>query len=240
MLRTVALVVAVLTVAASCARLEQRDDLQGLRSTDALSPHAVGKPRTPNQILDKIVAGALGYIKKLRWDVSKRVQNGLSDLPFQVDSDGKSSERFSIKNAKITGLGSLRRSKSARFSPDKTLLTGTVLLEDVRVSADYTVTFAGVGEAPAQVVSGRVTEREDKLFADVTVLLSNLVPQRIVSYKVRSGHDELESVTNLEGNKMKTLHTAGFRKALREVLDRTMALNMKVQINKAIKDMKSA
>lgn len=122
----------------------------------------------------------------------------------------------------------------------QTLLTGTVLVEDVRLLADYTVTFAGKGEAPAQTVSGQVTEREDKLFADITIQLKKLVPQKIVSYKVRSGHDVLESATNLEGNKMKPLHSAGFRKAMREILERTMATNMKVQINKAIQDLKAA
>jgi len=122
----------------------------------------------------------------------------------------------------------------------QSVLSGSVVVENARANADYTVTFAGVGEAPAQTVSGQVVERVDKLFADIQINLDNLVPQNIASYTARSGHDLLESASNLDGNNMKDVHSAGFRKALREILEKTMASNVKVQINKSIQDMKNA
>ena len=47
------------------------------------------------------------------------------------------------------------------------------------------------------------------------------------------GHDELEEVSNMGGN-MESLHMAGFRKSSRQVLEDTMAKNMKVAINQAV------
>lgn len=81
----------------------------------------------------------------------------------------------------------------------------------------------------------------DKLFADIVVNLdSNLTPLSIRSYEVRSGHDDL-NVTGLgDNNQMAPLHEAGFRKAMRQTLESTMAQNVKVQVNKAIQDMKAA
>jgi len=114
------------------------------------------------------------------------------------------------------------------------------MIEGAKILADYTANFDGVGEAPANRVSGQVVERVDKLFADIEVNLEDLVPQNIKSYSVRSGHDVLEKATNLGGNGMANLDKAGFRKALREILENTMATNVKVQINKAIQDWKSA
>nr|XP_027221703.1 uncharacterized protein LOC113813844 [Penaeus vannamei] len=171
--------------------------------------------------------------------IQKRAERRVK-LPFQVNSDGSSSENFSITKANVTGLCSLRRSKSASFNADQSVLSGSVVVENARANADYTVTFAGVGEAPAQTVSGQVVERVDKLFADIQINLDNLVPQNIASYTARSGHDLLESASNLDGNNMKDVHSAGFRKALREILEKTMASNVKVQINKSIQDMKNA
>nr|XP_027207209.1 uncharacterized protein LOC113800613 [Penaeus vannamei] len=161
--------------------------------------------------------------------IQKRAERRVK-LPFQVNSDGSSSENFSITKANVTGLCSLRRSKSASFNADQSVLSGSVVVENARANADYTVTFAGVGEAPAQTVSGQVVERVDKLFADIQINLDNLVPQNIASYTARSGHDLLESASNLDGNNMKDVHSAGFRKALREILEKTMASNVKVQI----------
>lgn len=126
------------------------------------------------------------------------------------------------------------------FLSQQTVLTGTVMIEGAKILADYTANFDGVGEAPANRVSGQVVERVDKLFADIEVNLEDLVPQNIKSYSVRSGHDVLEKATNLGGNGMANLDKAGFRKALREILENTMATNVKVQINKAIQDWKSA
>ncbi|XP_047480267.1 uncharacterized protein LOC125032916 [Penaeus chinensis] len=178
-------------------------------------------------------------METLGWCDSKNVQNGESNLPFQVNSDGSSSEIFSITKANVSGLCSLRRSKSASFNADQSVLTGSVV-ENARANADYTVTFASVGEAPAQTVSGQVVERVDKLFADIQINLLNLVPQNIASYSARSGHDLLETASNLEGNDMEGVHSAGFRKALREIVEKTMSSNVKVQINKSIQDMKNA
>ncbi|XP_042856645.1 uncharacterized protein LOC122243217 [Penaeus japonicus] len=179
-------------------------------------------------------------MEALGWCGSKNVQNGESNLPFEVNTDGSSSENFSITKANVTGLCSLRRSKSASFNTDQSVLSGSVVVENARANADYTVTFAGVGEAPAQTVSGQVVERVDKLFADIQINLENLVPQNIASYQANSGHDVLESASNLDGNDMKDVHSAGFRKALREILEKTMSSNVKVQINKSIQDMRNA
>merc|ERR1711915_1040052 len=110
----------------------------------------------------------------------------------------------------------------------------------VRLQAAYSASFPGTGEAPASQVSGEVTERLDKLFADIEVNLEDLVPQSIKSYSVRSGHDVLEEATNLAGSDMESLDRAGFRKALREIMENTMATNIKVQVNKAIQDLKAA
>nr|XP_027221707.1 uncharacterized protein LOC113813849 [Penaeus vannamei] len=228
MLRIVSLAV---TLAVCVARPNQWDDQLGLFPADGgdsqpILPRAVANPTTPNQILDAVLEGAIAYMEALGWCGSKNVQNGESNLPFQVNSDGSSSENFSITKANVTGLCSLRRSKSASFNADQSVLSGSVVVENARANADYTVTFAGVGEAPAQTVSGQVVERVDKL--------------NIASYTARSGHDLLESASNLDGNNMKDVHSAGFRKALREILEKTMASNVKVQINKSIQDMKNA
>ncbi|XP_037800566.1 uncharacterized protein LOC119595516 [Penaeus monodon] len=137
-------------------------------------PRAVANPTTPNQILDAVLEGAIAYMETLGWCDSKNVQNGESNLPFQVNSDGSSSENFHV-------------------------LTGSVVVENARANADYTVTFAGVGEAPAQ-----------------------------------------NCFCNLDSNNIKDVHSAGFRKALREIVEKTMSSNVKVQINKSIQDMKNA
>ncbi|XP_063601644.1 uncharacterized protein LOC134777714 [Penaeus indicus] len=229
MLRIVSLAV---TLAVCVARPNQWDDQLGLFPADGgdsqpILPRAVANPTTPNQILDAVLEGAIAYMETLGWCDSKNVQNGESNLPFQVNSDGSSSENFSITKANVTGLCSLRRSKSASFNADQSVLSGSVVVENARANADYTVTFAGVGEAPAQTVSGQVVERVDKLFADIQINLLNLVPQNIASYSARSGHDLLESASNLNGNDMKDVHSAGFRKALREIVEKTMSSNVK-------------
>jgi len=73
------------------------------------------------------------------------------------------------------------------------------------------------------------------MFADMTLNVQDLIPQSIRSYSTRTGHDELESVSNMGGN-MESLHVAGFRKASRQILEDTMAKNMKVVINQAINE----
>merc|ERR1712212_92057 len=226
MLRTVIVVVTVAVCAARPGEVETR---------------AVPNPTTPNQILDAIIEGAVEYMENIGWCSSKRVQNGESTLPFDVNSGAaESSETFSITSATVTGLCSLRRSKSASFNSDETVLTGTVVLDEARLNANYEVVFPGTGQAPANTVVGQVAEVVSKLFADIQVNLEDLVPQNIRSYTARSGHDELEEATNLDGNAMADIDKAGFRKALKEILEKTMSTNVKVQINKSIQDMKSA
>ena len=85
----------------------------------------------------------------------------------------------------------------------------------------------------------QVTETVSKLFADIVVRLgSDMIPQNIKSYTVRSGQDEVD-ITGIESsNPMEPLHVAGFRKALRQILEKTMNTNVKVKINQAIKSIK--
>merc|ERR1739842_200155 len=92
-----------------------------------------------------------------------------------------------------------KRSKSSSFNTDKSVLTTTLAVTDMRLEADYSVTFPGSGEAPAETRAGTVTEK----------------------------------VSNMGGN-MESLHMAGFRKSSRQVLEDTMAKNMKVAINQAV------
>ncbi|XP_050725737.1 uncharacterized protein LOC127003302 [Eriocheir sinensis] len=198
----------------------------------------VDNPTTANQVLDNIMERTLEKIVALGWDESKKSQNGKVDIPMHEESG--TTETLEVTQVVITGLGSLTRSKSASFNADKTRLTGTIMVENARIAGDYTAQFPGVGEAPAQSVQGRVIETVDKLFADIVVNLdANLTPQSIRSYEVRSGHDDL-TVTGLgDNNQMAPLHEAGFRKAMRQTLESTMAQNVKVQVNKAIQDLKA-
>ena len=54
------------------------------------------------------------------WCSSKRVQNGESEIPFDVNNGGDSSyETFGITDAKVTGLCNIKRSKSASFDNDE-------------------------------------------------------------------------------------------------------------------------
>ncbi|XP_063615730.1 uncharacterized protein LOC134788881 [Penaeus indicus] len=138
MLRIVSLAV---TLAVCVARPNQWDEQLGLFPADGgdsqpILPRAVANPTTPNQILDAVLEGAIAYMDTLGWCDSKNVQNGESSLPFQVNSDGSSSENFSITKANVTGLCSLRRSKSASFNADQSVLTGSVVVENARANAD--------------------------------------------------------------------------------------------------------
>merc|ERR1712168_280767 len=225
-------IVSVVVLLAVCgARPRQWENQLGLFS------RAVANPTTANQVLDNILEGAVDRMTNLGWCDGKNAQNGESVFPFTVNTDGSSEETFSITGATVTGLCTLRRSKTASFNADKSVLSGTVMLEKARINAEYTVDFEGTGEAPAQTVNGQVTERVDKLFADIEVRLTDLVPQSIASYTVRSGHDVVEAATNMDGNSMEEVHIAGIRKALREgVLEKTMNSNVKVQINQAIQE----
>lgn len=48
------------------------------------------------------------------WDVSKKIQNGETDIALNENTArAETSEKFTISNAEMTGLASLRRSKSA-------------------------------------------------------------------------------------------------------------------------------
>lgn len=121
----------------------------------------------------------------------------------------------------------------------QSVLSGSVVVDDARANAKYTVSFPGVKQAPAQSIDGQVVELA-KLFADIKINLEGLVPQNIASYEARFGHDGLENVTNLAGSEMEAVHIAGIRKALREILVKVMSTNVKVQINKSIQNMKNA
>merc|ERR1711962_329722 len=191
---------------------------------------------TPNQATDALLVCVKNNLENRGWCTSKRVQNGESTIPFDVNNGGaSSSETFRITNAKVTGLCNIKRSKSATYNAAETRLTTTLVVEDMRMEADYEVTFPGTGEAPSETRTGTVTEKVSKMFADMTLNLENLVPQNIKSYSTRTGHDELESVSNMGGN-MESLHVAGFRKSSRQILEDTMAKNMKVVINQAINE----
>nr|XP_027221701.1 uncharacterized protein LOC113813842 [Penaeus vannamei] len=198
MLRIVSLAV---TLAVCVARPNQWDDQLGLFPADGgdsqpILPRAVANP-TPQPDTRRSARRSYRIHGSTRmvW-IQKRAERRVK-LPFQVNSDGSSSENFSITKANVTGLCSLRRSKSASFNADQSVLSGSVVVENARANA-YT------------------------------------------RYTARSGHDLLESASNLDGNNMKDVHSAGFRKALREILEKTMASNVKVQINKSIQDMKNA
>lgn len=79
-----------------------------------------------------------------------------------------------------------------------------------------------------------------KLFADIEVNIGeNLTPMSIKSYTVRSGHDEVAVTGMGSDNAMEPLHLAGFRKAMRQTLENTMSTNVKVQVNKAVQDLKA-
>ncbi|KAK3877661.1 hypothetical protein Pcinc_017635 [Petrolisthes cinctipes] len=209
----------------------------------AADPRAAADPA--NRALDEILAGAVEKIEGLGWDTSKRVQNGNSDIPLDVVDSGTestTSETFSITSSSITGLQTLRRSGRASLNTAETVLTGTAVVDDAIINANYKVTFPGTGElALPQTIEGEASERVSKLFADIEVNMLNGVPQSILSYTVRSGHDSLDQATNIDdNNNMAQVHVAGMRKALRQILESTMNKNMKVQINQSIHAIKNA
>merc|ERR1712126_373858 len=204
-----------------------------------LFPRQVDNPTTPNQVTDALLVCVRTNLENRGWCESKHVQNGDATIPFDVNNGGaESSETFEITSAKVTGLCSIRRSKSASFNANKSVLSTTLVVDDMRLEADYEVTFPGTGEAPAETRSGIVTEKVSKMFADVELNVVDLIPQNIKTYDTRTGHDELETVSNMGGN-MQSLHIAGFRKASRQVLEDTMAKNMKVVVNQAIQECKA-
>merc|ERR1719348_2491482 len=105
----------------------------------------VTNPTTPNQVTDNLLLCIKTNLETRGWCSSKRVQNGESTIPFDVNNGGdSSSETFSITNAKVTGLCNIKRSKSASFNTDQSELTTTLVVEDMRMEADYTVTFPAV------------------------------------------------------------------------------------------------
>ncbi|KAF2365937.1 hypothetical protein FHG87_003312 [Trinorchestia longiramus] len=211
----------------------------GLAAAIPAEERAVPNPKTPNQILDAVVERAEANIASLGWSDSKNVQNAHTDIPLEVSDNPNTIERLSITGARIVGFNSLRRSKSATFNADKSVLKGTVMFTDASIIADYDVVFSGVGEAKQDVRNGQVTERLATIFADLEMSLENNVPQNLLSYNVRTGNDKLDSLTNMAGSEMAIIHRAGFRKALRELVENTVATNIKVQINKAIQAWKA-
>ncbi|XP_045127285.1 uncharacterized protein LOC123513890 isoform X1 [Portunus trituberculatus] len=227
MMRTASIVVMVTAMVAALPSLEDR---------------YIDNPSTGNQLLDNIVEKAVENIGNLGWNVTKKVQNGETNLPMHGD-EGVTNENLGVIKAFITGLDSLRRSKTASFNADQTELTGTLVVEDATITGTYSAVFPGTGAAPAQDLDGSVSETVQKLFADIVVNVAEVngvpVPQNIKSYEVRSGHDEVNISGIEENNAMMPLHTAGFRKALRQILEDTMNKNVKVQVNKAIQSIKS-
>merc|ERR1711970_203972 len=157
-------------VAYTLARPETRVSEEDLAAELGLFPsegkvqfRQVTNPTTPNQVTDALVTCVKTNLENRGWCTSKRVQNGESAIPFDVNNGGDSSEEtFSITNAKVTGLCNIKRSKSGSFNTDKSVLTSTLAVEDMRLEADYTVTFPGSGEAPAETRSGTVTEKVSK------------------------------------------------------------------------------
>lgn len=113
------------------------------------------------------------------------------------------------------------------------------MFQNATARANYTVTFAGVGEAPADTKSGKVVERVATLFIDVEIALLNLVPQNIQSFNVSTGYDKLDKLTNMDTDAMKPIHSAGIRKALRHLVESTVESNIKVQVNKAVQQWKT-
>ncbi|CAL4067779.1 unnamed protein product, partial [Meganyctiphanes norvegica] len=233
-------------VAYTLARPETRASDEDLAAELGLFPsegtvqfRQVANPTTPNQVTDALLVCVKSNLENRGWCSSKRVQNGESTIPFDVNNGGDSSaETFGITNARVTGLCNIKRSKTAKFNNDESVLTTTLVVEDMRLVADYTVTFPGIGEAPSETRSGTVTEKVSKMFADVQLNVQDLKAQSIKSYSVRAGHDELEQVSNMGGN-MQSLHVAGFRKSSRQILEDTMTKNMKVVINQAIQECKA-
>ncbi|XP_066953221.1 uncharacterized protein [Macrobrachium rosenbergii] len=244
-----ALLIFLLGAAALCSSLQEAQVANGDGSR--VSPAEGGddgsrlarqatKPKTPNQVLDAIAKKAVGKMAALKWNVSMGVNDSYSVFPLQVNIPGvTSNENFTVTNALVTGLGSLRRSKSASFNTLKTALLGTLVVDNLCATANYSLLFNSVGAAPAQDLKGVVRECVTKLFADLQVSLSGLVPQKLLNYTVRSGHDELESMTNLDGKGMAPIHLAGARKALRDVLEKIMNTDVKTKVNQAIVDLKA-
>ena len=72
------------------------------------------------------------------WCESKHVQNGDATIPFDVNNGGaESSETFEITSAKVTGLCSIRRSKSASFNADKVIIIEKICIKDYIYLNDF-------------------------------------------------------------------------------------------------------
>lgn len=121
----------------------------------------------------------------------------------------------------------------------QSVLKGTVRFTNATIVAKYRAQFPQTGAANSLDRSGEVTERLATVFADVELELSNLVPQRILSFSVRDGADFLDELTNMEDTNMANINIQAFRKGLRQVVDNIISKNIKVQINKAVQAMKT-
>ena len=122
----------------------------------------------------------------------------------------------------------------------QSVLSGTIMLEDAEAVASYSLNFAGAGSNKVGKgwYTGSVTEKADKLFADVQINMKDMVPQSIKSYVVRSGHEGLAAVSGL-GGEMGVINKAGMRSSLLEAMEKVMSTNIKVMFNNAIKTVKA-
>merc|ERR1712212_233872 len=94
----------------------------------------VANPTTPNQVTDALLVCVKTNLENRGWGSSKRVQNGESEIPFDVNNGGDSSyEPFGITDARVTGLCNIKRSKTASFNNDESVLTTTLVVEDMRL-----------------------------------------------------------------------------------------------------------
>jgi len=208
---------------------------------------AVTNPKTPNQIADKLAEDAAADMLFRKWVPCKNFQNGNVTVGLDADESGndgsasssKSSEEIRITAAEICNLGSFTRSKSAVFNADKTVITGTMKMEDVKVDGAYQIVFPGVGQAPANTVKGTLVEKLT-IFCDYSIKVLNLVPQNIQTYNCRKGKEALASATNMAGNGMEAIHVAGIRQSLSRQAVQIANTNVKVAFNTAVQDWKNA
>merc|ERR1739838_72581 len=184
-------------------------------------------PTTPNQVTDALIACVKTNLKNRDWCSSKHVKKGAPEIPVFKKREN-SIETFSITNARITGLCNINRSKSASFNSTKTVLTATLVVEDVHLEANYTITIPGIENTSSEIHEGVIIEQMF-FFADMELNVQDLKPQSVKSYSVRAGHDKQKK----EGNIMPLL-MAGFKKSSRQILEDTIAKDMRGVIKQDI------
>jgi len=200
---------------------------------------------TPNQVSDRLLLCVKNNLEKRGWCTSKSVQKIGSEIQYNVKNRGDSIETFSISNSKVTGLCNINRSNSASFRNNKSLLAATFVVNDLHLEADYNVIFPDNGNAQSKIRSGVITEKVHKMFADMEVNVQDMKPQKIQSYSVRAGHDELvvknygcHKETNVGGNIVPLL-LAGFKNSSRQILKDTMVKSMKIVFSQSIQNCNS-